>query len=438
MSKKVVLTCGLIIVFFLGDIAVSFSNKKENDRNIPESEIVPLSYRISSENLSDSNTVKIDSCINDFIDQNKINGASIAITKAGKLIYAKGYGWARVEDSIPVSPYHLFRIASVSKLITATTIMKLVEEEKISVNDKVFGPHGILNDTSIYQYTDKRIEDITIYQLLNHTAGWNEKLYDPVFNSLFIAYKMHQKPPASITTIIQYTLNQNLSYKPGETYKYSNVGYCILGEIIEKVTGMRYEDYVTFAILHPLGIYDMHIGKSYEDDLFLNEVHYYEANATDKMWAYDGSQKRVPVIYGGNDIELLGAAGGWVASAPELAKFVVAVDGFESRADILSENSIQFMTRSNELSRKLIGWRGSDGYGTWWRTGTMSGTSALIMRFKNDIDFVMLLNTSTKKKSKIHNDISRTMFNVLHSVKSLPDNDLFSLQTENQVLNLAD
>lgn len=437
MKPKVLLTGGLLIVFFLGEIAVSFSFKNESKRNLPTSEIVPLSYKIQGNNISDSNTVVIDNYINDFLKRNNITGASLAIAKEGRLVYSKGYGYSILEDSIPVSPYHLFRIASVSKLITAITIMKLVEEEKLSVNDKVFGPEGILNDSIFLNYTDKRYEQITVHDLLNHTAGWNEKMGDPVFNSLYVARKMHITPPATLDDVIQYSLEFKLSHKPGRKYKYSNLGYTILGKIIERITGMKYEDYVQFAILHPLGIYDMHIGKSYEEDLYINEVHYYDHNRNNKIWAFDGSKKLVPIVYGGNNIELLGAAGGWVASAPELAKLMVAVDGFESRPDILSQESIRYMTHSNGLSRKLIGWRGTDGYGTWWRTGTMSGTSALIMRHKNEINWVLLVNTSTIKRSKIHNDISRTMFQALRSVDSWPGNDMFNIEPEPEN-NLAD
>jgi hypothetical protein len=145
----------------------------------------------------------------------------------------------------------------------------------------------------------------------------------------------------------------------------------------------------------------------------------------------------VPAAYGGNNIQLLGAAGGWVASAPELAKFLVAIDGFDSRPDILSAYSIEQMTKSDGLSRKLIGWRGTDGYGTWWRTGTMSGTSALLMRTHNDICWVMLLNTSTGRKSGIHNQISQIMFKSLHAVKEWPLDDMFDIEPEPVYSELA-
>lgn len=437
MRPKTLLVGGLILLFFLGEIAVSFSFKKENDRNVPYTEIVPLSYKVSEVQFNDTNAVTIDSIVDLFVKRNKITGASLAITKNGRLVYAKGFGYANKADSLEVAPHHLFRVASVSKLITAVTIMKLVEEGKISVNDTVFGPNGILNKPEYSNLQDKRMKRITLYHLLNHTAGWNEKIGDPVFNSLYVARKQKIAPPANIKHVIEYALSHKLSHTPGKKYKYSNLGYCVLGEVIEQVTGMEYEDYVQFAVLHPLGIYDMHIGKSYEEDLFVNEVRYYEMENASKIWAFDGSKKLVPIVYGGNNVSLLGAAGGWVASAPELAKLLVAIDGFESRPDILSEETIKQMTSSKGRSRKLLGWRGTDGYGTWWRTGTMSGTSALLMRHKNEINWVMLVNTSTKKKSKIHNDISRTMFKALRTVKEWPGSDMFNIEPELEEDNLA-
>ncbi len=430
MILKKLLTVGLVILFFLGEIAVSFSFKKDKDRNIPSTEIIPLSYKVEEYGFDDSSTVAIDEQVQSFMHRNKINGVSVAVAKEGRLVYAKGFGYANLEDSVPVGPHHLFRIASVSKLITAVTIMKLIEEERITVNDTVFGKNGILNDDRFLHYEDKRYGHITIYHLLNHTAGWSRKIGDPVFNSLYVARKKGYDLPIEIADLIEYAMDFNLSSEPGKTYMYSNLGYTVLGEIIEKVTGMNYEDYVQFAILNPLGIYDMHIGHSYMEDLYVNEVHYYMNCGQRDIWAFDGSKKLVPVVYGGNNIELLGAAGGWVASAPELAKFMVAIDGFESRPDILSEQTIKEMTKSKGRSRMLLGWRGTDGYGTWWRTGTFAGTSALIMRHKNELNWVMLVNTSTVKKSKIHNDISKTMFQALRAVDEWPGDDLFNIETK--------
>ena len=242
---------------------------------------------------------------------------------------------------------------------------------------------------------------------------------------------MNVTPPAKMPVIIEFALSKKLDYSPGRTYSYSNLGYCILGEIIKKVTGMEYEDYVQFAILHPLGIYDMHIGKSFIDEKFPNEVHYYDLSDEAKVWAYNGSNELVPFEYGGNDMELLGAAGGWVASSTELAKLMIAIDGFDSRPDILSKKTIRYMTETTDITKKLIGWRGTDGKGTWWRTGTLAGTTALLMRHNNEINWVVILNTTTKKRSHIHNELSKTMFHALYSVKQWPNMDLFNYEPSN-------
>ncbi|MGD2034615.1 MAG: serine hydrolase domain-containing protein [Bacteroidales bacterium] len=426
MRLKIVTTIVLFLLFFLGEIAITFSFKTDSEKPFAEPGTIPFSYNISNSNSNMLQTHGIDSIFNEFMERNEIVGASMAITHGGKLVYAKGFGLSDKEIADSVTPKNLFRIASVSKLITAVAIMKLVDDEKLNVNARVFGPEGILNDSIYLNYKDKRYEQITVHHLLNHTAGWNGRKADPVFNSLYVARVMDVEPPADMPLIIEYALNKSLDYTPGKKYSYSNLGYSILGEIIEKITGMEYEEYVQFAILHPLGIYDMHIGKSFYDEKLPYEVRYYDLPGNSLIWSYNGSGDLVPVEYGGNNIELLGAAGGWVASAPELAKLMVAIDGFDSRPDILSKRSIQYMTRAKSHTRKLIGWRGTDGYGTWWRTGTLSGTTALIMRHANDINWVVLMNTTPKKRSRIHNELSRTMFRALRSVKEWPENDLFN------------
>lgn len=88
------------------------------------------------------------------------------------------------------------------------------------------------------------------------------------------------------------------------------------------------------------------------------------------------------------------------------------------------------MTKAQHDTRKIIGWRGSDGYGTWWRTGTLTGTTALIMRHNNEVNWVILLNTTTDKRKKIHNELSRAMFKSLRKVKKWPDYDLFNMEQE--------
>ena len=143
----------------------------------------------------------------------------------------------------------------------------------------------------------------------------------------------------------------------------------------------------------------------------------------------DGSGEAVPIYYGGNDMELLGPAGGWVASAPEFIKFMTAIDGFPGQPDILRPETIAMMTNPDLSGQGLFGWRGQDNYGTWWRTGYLTGSSALVVRQSNGINWVVMINTSTSKHSDIHRYVSAMMFTAVNMVKEWPIIDLFTMET---------
>jgi hypothetical protein len=136
----------------------------------------------------------------------------------------------------------------------------------------------------------------------------------------------------------------------------------------------------------------------------------------------------VPKSYGGNDFNLLGAAGGWVASAPELAKFLTVLDGFDHQTDILKKETIMMMTNPKLAGNGLFGWRGADKYGTWWRTGSISGSTALIMRQENGVNWVILLNTSGYKRNHLHSKLSYSMFASVYRTKNWPEINLFEVQ----------
>jgi len=391
---------------------------------------VPFSLMLDNEFSDYEETEVIDRNVNAFIKRWKIRGASLAITKDERLVYAKGFGIANGETGERVIPGHLFRIASVSKLVTAVAVMKLYEEGLLDLDERVFGPDGILSDSIYLEYRDRRIEEITIRHLLNHTAGWSRYSGDPMFSSLYIARKMDVEAPAGFSDVLRFALSRRLNYKPGSRYSYSNLGYAILGEIVARKSGMPYQDYVVMNLLKPLDIHDMHIGRSYYQDKYPNEVRYHSSTGKMTVHSMDGSGEVVPIYYGGNNIELLGPAGGWVASAPELIKFLTAVDGFTEQPDILAPETIEQMTDPNLAGRGLFGWRGSDRHGTWWRTGYLTGSSALMVRQQDGLNWVVMLNTSTYKHSRIHRYVSAMMFTTVNRVKHWPSIDLFTMDTD--------
>ncbi|GAB7087015.1 serine hydrolase domain-containing protein [Marinifilum fragile] len=390
-----------------------------------DSSIEAVSHRISN-NLSESvETARADRLIKRFLNKWEVAGATVAVVKDQKLLFAKGYGYADVEKEIEVEPSHIFRIASVSKLITATAIMKLQEEGKLNLDDCVFGEHGILNDSIYSNIKDKRTKKITVEHLLRHSAGYSSKYGDPMFLPLSIAKKMKVKPPISAETTIQFALSRRLHFTPGSRGGYSNLGYVMLEKVIEKASGENYEDYVKAHVLNPAGVFDMHLGKNLEKDHYPNEVKYYEQSNAIKISAFDGSGKTVFRSNGGNNIEELGGAGGWVASAAELMKFLLAIDGDDTHPDILSAKSIAYMTKPSKKGLSPIGWKGTR-TNTWWRTGTLAGSSALMKHQVGGYSFVIVTNSSTWRGSDFTRDLSVLMSRVLRSVKEWPDRDLFN------------
>ncbi len=423
---SIVLKLILFIVFFFWDVANNYSSHYPMSSVLRSEQIQPIPTRIHNQ-LSDLEYFEhLESGIAYLLGKYDIKGASVAVAKDGRLVFAKGIGYADVEAGEPVEPKHLFRIASVSKLITATAIMKLTELELLDIDDKVFGKYGILNNPGYLNYVDPRVEEITVRHLLNHSAGWNRRHGDPMNMHHRIAREMKvDVSDVRVPEIISYALNQPLHFIPGTRSSYSNLGYAILGEVIEAFTGMEYESYVRQEILFPLGIKEMRIGKNLLEDRFENEVKYYDLASAERFNPLNTANRIIPKAYGGNNIETLGAAGGWIASPVEILKLVVAIENETNVPNLLSPETIELMTNTRLSGGHPFGWAGTDGQGNWWRTGTLAGTSALVMRQSDGISWAVFFNSSTFRGTHLSREISREMKTALNKLEQWPDHDLF-------------
>jgi CubicO group peptidase (beta-lactamase class C family) len=302
--------------------------------------------------------------------------------------------------------------------------MKLNEAGKLSVNDKVFGPGGILNDSCYCHPRDKRVFDITIAHLLSHEGGWSQTWGDQMFMPQVVAGQMKTSLPVDMKTIIRFALSKRLYFTPGTGRSYSNLGYSILGLVVEKISGLPYTEYCRKEIFEPLGIYDMVAAKNMPYEKAPFEVTYYETAGMPKRPSIYGTGEMVPVTYGGNDIETLGGAGAWLATAPDLMRLLLAVDGFNYNEDLLTDQSIRFMTDSNNRFAP-VGWKTTLIDGNWIRTGSFSGTAGMMKRQPDGISWVVLMNSSTWNGPEIHSYINRMMSKVLAQIREWPDYDLF-------------
>ena len=350
----------------------------------------------------------VDEMARAFVREHDVPGLAIAIAKEGRLLYARGFGYADVEKRLPVLPDSLFRIASVSKPITAVAIMQLVECARLSLDTRMMDvlrprePEG--------RIVDRRLKEVTVRQLLQHTAGWDRRVsFDPMFRSVQIAKELRVPAPAEPDHIVRYMLGRSLDFSPAERSAYSNFGYCVLGRIVESVTGQRYEEHVRRNVMVPVGIKRMRVGKSRLADRAEGEVRYYTRYGGTGPSVFEAELGApVPVQYGVWHVKAMDAHGGWIASAMDLVRFASALDD-SGRTRLLSRESVREMyarppapvERTPEGKLKpayyACGWMVRpirDGKANTWHAGALAGTSTILVRRHDGFCWAVLCNTN--------------------------------------------
>jgi CubicO group peptidase (beta-lactamase class C family) len=215
-----------------------------------------------------------DTTVMSFMRSHDITGGAVAVTKDGRILFERGYTYRPLEDDITVQPTSLFRIGSASKPITAVAVLRLVEQGRLDLSDRVLDLLDLKARPG--DVADPRLGDITIRHLLEHLGGWDrDEAFDPMFRDKEIARTLNKVLPISQQDIITYMNGQELQHDPGTTYAYSNYGYLLLGRVIERVTGVVYETFVIDEVLRPVGAKEMQLGRSLEESRLPNEVTYH-------------------------------------------------------------------------------------------------------------------------------------------------------------------
>ena len=372
-----------------------------------------------------------------FMNARGIPGGSLAVVKDRRLVYARGYGLADRERKVAAEADSLFRIASVSKPFTAVAVMKLIEDGKLTLEQRAFD----LVQLEPWQKGDERLAAITIRQLLHHTGGWNRHTRsDPMFRSRKIAQAAGVPSPAPPEAIIRFMLGEPLDFDPGTQYVYSNFGYCVLGRVIEKVTGRTYEEFVRAEILAPLGIRRMRIGASLDGKQAGGEVRYYtkDDGAGDSVFE---EGKKVAFPYGGFCLEAMDSHGGWIASAVDLARFAAAL-GDPARCPVLNKESFAKLDEppSAPVSRKAdgsladrfyaCGWQvrpvGKNGAANYWHDGSLPGTATLLVRRWDGLSWAALFNQRSEDPALPDGAIDGALHRAADATGEWPAEDLFA------------
>jgi len=336
-----------------------------------------------------------------FRRQFSVPATSIAISRNGQFVYDQSVGMADRQHLTQATQDSLFRIASVTKPITSVTIFSLIEQGKLNLTDKVFGPSAIFGIKYGKPPYKQWVTDITVDQLLTHTCGgWPNDANDPM---------MHNDGWDHTKLITETIANQPLTNQPGTHWAYSNFGYCILGRVIEQITGQPYDAYVKANILAPCGISTMQIAANKESQRATNEV------------VYVGQYGEDPYKLNVNRMD---SHGGWIASGTQLVQLLNHVAGAPGIPALLKPATIKIMTTPAPAypqgeARYARGWMvRNNGAGNWWHSGSLPGTTTIMVRTSTGFCWAGLCNTRSQPSNEIDSALDQLLWNMVRTVPS--------------------
>lgn len=241
-----------------------------------------------------------------LMDSTPVMGLSMAVVKDGELVYEEAFGW-KEEGKVPLSTTDIFRIASISKSFSATSVMQLVEKKKLSLDDDVSGLIG-------FTVRNPKFPDtvITLRMLLSHTSGINDSEGYFTLDAI--------NPSENPNWEKAYN-----DYAPGKGYQYCNLAYNMTGAIIEKYSGERFDQYVRGHILAPLGLYGGYNVRELDASSFASIYEYKPDSAkfTRSPAAYAPRTEEIANYRFGYSTPIFSPTGGMKISAPDLARYMI-------------------------------------------------------------------------------------------------------------------
>lgn len=329
-----------------------------------------------------------DAAVTAFMEERGITAASLAVAVDGEQVWEQGYGWTNphAQDTSPVvEPDAPFRIASLTKPHVNAVVYHLADQGQLAFDDKAFcleqtnGPCHL--DIAPYDgdLGDERLAGVTVSDLLSHAGGWDrDEFGDPMFMSAEIADAMDVESPPTTEQVVSFMLAQELDFAPGTEYAYSNLGYGVLGLVIEEVTGEDFVDVIKHVV-HDVPLDE--VGDAGDDGVDVEEGRTLtpERNEREPVYHCGGVG---PHVF--DPIRQTGAPTCWPDGAWSLE------DSSGSFALIASSPALL------DLATEYWWW-GEERDGTcdscWgWHTGALSGTHTVLFQRPDGLDFTIAIN----------------------------------------------
>lgn len=352
-----------------------------------------------------------DSAVIGLLEKWKIPGASLAVAKDGRLVLARGYGYGDVGQGKPITPDQRFRVASLSKPLTASAIMKLVEQGALDLDDPAVPLLGAWAPLPS-QIVDPRVFRITVRHLLTHRGGWNrETAGDPSFDA-----REHLRD-ADCRGIMRSELIRKLDFEPGSSFVYSNTGYCILGRIIEQVSGLPYAEFVNLHILRPAGA----------DRMTLTQ----RMHAAPDEPIYYPTPGSMVSPYEGVALDAIDSLAGWVSRPTDYLRYFLALNSSGAKP-ILKPQSVAQILAAPSAPKPPANWYGlgvrvqarSGGLDVWHH-GSMPGTQAEVVLSREGVAWVITFNARPSDAASFSEDIDTTLWAASRRTAAWPAGNLF-------------
>jgi CubicO group peptidase (beta-lactamase class C family) len=343
-----------------------------------------------------------DAWVTGFLAAHRVAGASIAVAKDGRVVYARGYGLADPATGERVRVDSRFRYASISKVLTAATVLQLVQAGGLSLDDPVL---PLLADrVELPDPADPRLARLTIRHLLQHTSGFPNQP-DP----FFVEQGGAAVAPGGATTCAQaaaWSLRRGLVSEPGRSFAYANVNYCLLGLVIEHVTGEPYEQAVQRLTLARRGVTDAVLGRS--------------------QVRFPGEVSHVRTARG-SYVEALEGAGGWVGTAVDLVRVVDGLDPTKPGTHLLGPDLAALLTAPTPGQVDGFPWGlgvaiygGDRDRGTWGHTGSLAGARSMVVHRSDGVTWAIVVNGELPSQQSI---LQSLLTHVVDALGPLPDVD---------------
>lgn len=290
----------------------------------------------------------LDKVLNEYMGKNYIPGLAVGVVYDNEVIYTKGFGVKSIDTKEPINEYSLFHMASVSKTFVAIGIMQLVEQGKIQLDSH------LIEYLPYFELKDERYKKITIRQMLNHISGMpDEEDYE---------WDKPQYDEGALERYVRNIKNNELMWEPGEKFAYSNIAFEILGDVIAKVSGVSFEDYMKANILDALEMKESNFLKPLVSKQLLTTPHVLDLE--------NGYRLQVSEVFPYNRAH--GPSSTLCSNVVELCNYAIANmnEGSFKGAKILEPQSYSELWREQAVT----GWGGyTEGIGLAWFLGEYKG-----------------------------------------------------------------